>query len=63
MKKRAPLFYKFYLVWFQTHNIIYLFIEISYFLHFGTHPSKTGEELLYYHLNYEESPFHLDVDS
>ena len=32
-----------------------------FFLHIGTHPSKTGEELLYYHLYHEEVPFYLYV--
>ena len=27
----------------------------------GTHPSKMGEELLYYHLNHEEAQIFLDV--
>ena len=32
---------------------IYIFVELSFFISFGTHPSKTGEELLYYHLYHE----------
>ena len=50
-EKRAPLFCQFFLGLVTTQKTIYLFVEISFFLHIGTPPIKTGHELVYYHLS------------
>ena len=59
--KRAPPFCQFF--WFGSDPkiYIYLLLEISFFLHLGTHPIKTGEELLYYHLYHEKAQLYPDV--
>ena len=61
MEKSAPSFCQFF--WFGSNPNIYLpfFRALIVLLHLGTHPSNTGEELLYYHLYHEEAPFSLDV--
>ena len=53
--KPAPTFCQFYF-WFVS-NPKYIFISLyssHFFIRIGTHPSKTGEELVYYHLYHEE---------
>ena len=50
-----------FLVWFQPPKNIYLFVELSFLLHIGTQPSKTGEKLVYYNLYHKEVSLYLDV--
>ena len=40
----------------QTQKINYFFVEL-FFLHLGTHPIKTGKELLYCHLYHKNNHF------
>ena len=45
----------------QTPKLYYLFVEISFLLHLGTHRSNTGKVLENCHLYHEEASFYLDV--
>ena len=38
-----------------------IFVDLSYYLYIGIHPSNTGEKLVYYHLSHEEASFYLDA--
>ena len=59
-EKRAPPFCQFF--WFGSNpKKSSLCRALVFLLHLGTHPSKTGGELLYYHLYHEEAPVYLDV--
>ena len=54
-EKYASTFCEFYF-WFGSNPKKYLSLCIVlFFLHLGTHPSNTGEELVYYNLYHEEA--------
>ena len=61
--KREPPFCQFFLVWLRSKTYLSICRDLIFFLHIGTHPSKTGEDLVYYHLYHEEASFYLNVRS
>ena len=42
---------------FSNPKNIYLFVELLFLIYIGTHPSKTGKEILYYNFYHKEAIF------
>ena len=52
-EKHAPLFCQFFGFGYNLKTFLSICRSLFVLLHLSTHPSKTGEELLYYHIYHE----------